>query len=139
MITPTGVFFTRSSKIFDDPRRSRVVWTQKRKNHPKVAFKDSSELELFRIMVTEFYTEQSPKHPTSLASNGTPVQDFSRVDQSPCYHQGALACPTGLEFKRCCRIRRDSCAERGDSANSTNAQRYTQTRIQAQAGVREQA
>jgi hypothetical protein len=90
-------------------------------------------------MVTELYTEQSPKHPTSLASNGTPVQDFSRVDQSPCYHQGAFACLYGLDLKRLLPYKRDSRAERGDSANSPNVQRYTQTRIQAQAGMRKQA
>ena len=106
--------------VLDDLCRSSVISCSETKKPPwKVVFKDSSELELFRIKVTGSSREQSPKVPFQFSQQWHFCTRLSRefpVTQG--FHLGALACPNGLDFKRLLPFERESRAERGDSANS---------------------
>lgn len=107
----------------------------------KVVFKDSSELELFRITVTEFYAGNChQRFPNQFSGAFRLPQDFSRVEPvTQGFHLGALACPNGLDFKRLLPFERESRAERGDSANSPTRSGAPQHRYRRRQVMRKQA
>ena len=123
--------------VLDDLCRSSVISCSETKKPPwKVVFKDSSELELFRIKVTGSSREQSPKVPFQFSQQWCFCSRlFPRNSCYPRLSPWRFVVPERIGLQEIVAVLgSESRCERGDSAYTPNAQRRTSAQIQTQAG-----